>query len=66
MPWIAHHTHAPDDTAIGLGDTAEAALAALVAAYPPAKGKLIEMAECAVGEGLPSLQAAGGCIGRCD
>jgi hypothetical protein len=62
MPWIAHYTHSPEDTAIGLGDTAEQAQAALLVAYPPAKGKLVGVVECAIGKGLPSLQDADGCI----
>lgn len=57
MVYIAYFRHSPEDTAIGLGADEEAAMAALIAAYPAAQGKPIEVTACAMGSGLASLEA---------
>lgn len=58
MVCIAYLRHSPEDTAIGLGADEEEAMAALIAAYPAAQGKAIEVTSCAIGAGLPSLETA--------
>ena len=58
MIFIAHYRHGPEDTAIGLGDSEDAALAALKAAYPPVVGKPVEVVCCLPNTGMASLEDA--------
>lgn len=58
MVFIAYLSHSPEDTAIGLGATDEEAIAALIAAYPAAQRKAIEVTTCEIGRGVSSLENA--------
>lgn len=58
MIYIAHLQHGPEDLAIGLGRTEDEAVAALLEAYPAAKGKPIDVVETSVGKGFASLTDA--------
>lgn len=56
--FIAYLAHSPEDTAIGLGATEDSAISALIKAYPWAIVQPIDVTSCALGSGLPSLEAA--------
>lgn len=53
--YIAHYAHSPEDTAVGFGLTASDAAEALVANYPPARGKAVSVAQIIPGQGARSL-----------
>lgn len=56
--YLAVLAHSPEDTAVGTGRTAKEAQAALVAAYPPAAGKTLDIVVISLGKGVASLEAA--------
>lgn len=58
MIFIAHYRHGPEETAMGLGETEGAALAALKSAYPAVEGKTVDVACCSLNEGFSSLEDA--------
>lgn len=56
--FIAHREISPEDVAIGLGISEETAIDGLLAAYPAARGKTMDVTACALGAGVASLTEA--------
>lgn len=56
--WIAMLQHSPEDTAVGVGATPEAAAHALIAAYPNGAGRELDIAEIQLGGGFAAIEEA--------